>query len=246
LAPLALGGADGWMLDGFFENVLLRNFSSTYETLTRDHDRQVWAGDDIRTTFEMLAEMWGRPGALAGGSGRALVQQFPDAVLEVFSYGKAAMVVAPDFAESVIRQFGVPDNEVGTFTFPPVTPPGGPLVIAGDLLVATKPRTDAALDLISYLGTAAAPIPWIRDTGGFIAANPDTDRSFYSPTLARLSDELRTHDVSFDLSDQLGPVGSREGLQLVLQNFVERLGSGTSHAESVRIAVRDMIAAEAR
>jgi alpha-glucoside transport system substrate-binding protein len=246
LAPLALGGADGWMLDGFFENVLLRNFERTYDTLTRDHDATVWASDDIRATFELLAQMWGRPGALAGGTKRALVQQFPDAVLEVFRYGKAAMVVAPDFAESVIRHFGVPNDDVGTFTFPPLTPPGGPLVFAGDLLVASRPLRPEALDLISYLGTAAAPIPWIRDTGGFIAANSDTDRTYYSPTLARLSDELRTQEIRFDLSDQLGAVGGREGLQLVLQNFLERLGDGTSGTEAARIAVRDMLSVEAR
>ena len=49
--------------------------------------------------------MWGRAGALSGGAGKALVQQFPDAVLEMCRYGRAAMVPAPDFAESVIRRF---------------------------------------------------------------------------------------------------------------------------------------------
>lgn len=243
MAPLALGGADGWMLDGFFENILLRNFAGTYDALAApSHDPRLWAGEEVRTAFTMLGQMWGRPGALPGGSHRALVQQFPDAVLEVFRYNRAAMVVAPDFAESVIRRFGVPADEVDTFTFPARAERGGPLVVAGDLLVLTRPASQTALDMIRFLGSAAAPTPWIRDTGGFIAANPDTDRGDYSPTLARLSDQLRRDEIRFDLSDQLGAAGGREGLQLVLQDFLQSLGSGTPPAEAVRTAVDAMVA----
>lgn len=245
LAPLALGGADGWMLAGFLQNVLLRSFPGTFDTLVERREPDLWASGDVRGAFELLGEMWGRPGAIAGGPRRALVQQFPDAVLEVFRYHRAAMVVAPDFAESVIRRFGVAADEVGTFTFPATTQPGGPRAVRGDLLVLTRPASGSARDLIRYLAGPAAPIPWIRDTGGFIAANPDTDRAFYSPTLARLATELRTLDIRFDLSDQLGAVGGREGLQLVLQNFLEALGDGTPRDEAVRTAVDAMVSVQA-
>jgi alpha-glucoside transport system substrate-binding protein len=240
LAPLALGGADGWMLDGWFENVLLRNFPGTFDALAKPHSAQLWTSSEVRTTFEMLADMWSKPGAVSGGPRRALVQQFPDAVLDVFRYNRAAMVVVPDFAESVVRRFGVPDDEVATFTFPGT----GPLVVKGDLLVMTRPAGRGAIDLISYLAGREAPRPWIKDTGGFIAANPDTDRGLYSPTLARLADELRQHEVRFDLSDQLGLVGGREGLQRVLQDFLEALGEGTRPAQAVRTAIDQMVSAE--
>ncbi|MDQ3404701.1 MAG: extracellular solute-binding protein, partial [Actinomycetota bacterium] len=140
VAPLALGGADGWMLAGFFENVLLRNFHRTYDALVEPaHDPGLWESDDVRATFAMLAQMWGRPEFLAGGPERALIHQFPDAVLEVFRFHRAAMVVAPDFAESVIRWFGVPEDEVGTFTFPSRSGGKAPVVVKGDLLVLTRP-----------------------------------------------------------------------------------------------------------
>jgi alpha-glucoside transport system substrate-binding protein len=245
-APLALGGADGWMLAGVLENILLRNFAPTYDALaTPGHDRRLWESGDLRDAFGMLADLWGRPGVFAGGAKRALVQQFPDAVLEVFKYHTATMVVAPDFAESVIRLFGVPTDEVDTFTFPPGTLPGGPLVAAGDLFVLTRPARQRAEDVLRYLGEPRAAVPWIRDTGGFIAANPLTDRSHYSPILARLSDELRSQPIRFDLADQLGPAGGREGLQLVLQNFLQSIGDGVARADAVRTALAAMVSAEA-
>ncbi|MFL6143083.1 MAG: ABC transporter substrate-binding protein [Labedaea sp.] len=246
VAPLALGGADGWMLTGFFGNVLLRNFVATYDELTRpDRDARLWQSSDVRAAFRLLGEMWGRPGTIAGGARRALVQQFPDAVLEVFRFHRAAMVVVPDFAESVIRHFGVPQDEVGTFPFPAITENGGPFVQAGDLLVLTRPASKHAVDLIKYLGSPEAPVPWIRDTGGFIAANPDTSDRFYSTALRVLAAQLRDHDTRFDLADQLGRVGGRDGLQRVLVTFLKQLADGVPVHDAVDTATGAMMRVEA-
>lgn len=245
-APLALGGADGWMLAGFFENVLLRNFAASYDALARPgHEPKLWQSGDLRNAFGMLAEMWGRPGVFAGGPKLALVQQFPDAVLEVFKYHTAAMLVAPDFADSVIRQFGVPTDEVATFTFPALTPSKGPLVAAGDLFVLTRPASERALDVIRFLGSARAPAPWIRDTGGFIAANAETDTALYSRTMARLAQDLQNEDIRFDLADQLGAAGGRDGLQRVLRVLLQDLAAGVSRTDAIRTAQSAMLAAEA-
>ena len=74
---------------------------------------------------------------------------------------------------------------------------------------------------------------WIRDTGGFIAANPDTDRRHYSPTLRRLVDELDTHQVRFSLSDQLPEGGAlRTVLQDLLRDLAEGTGSGRAAADA--------------
>jgi alpha-glucoside transport system substrate-binding protein len=172
------------------------------------------------------------------------VQQFPDAVLEVFRFHRAAMVVVPDFAESVIRHFGVPEDEVDTFRFPATTEEGGPLVQAGDLLVLTRPASRQALSLIRYLGSPDAPVPWIRDTGGFIAANPKTSDRFYSNALREQAAELRNHDTRFDLADQLGPVGGRDGLQQVLVAFLKQLADGVSVKDAADAAAGAMLRVE--
>lgn len=249
VAPLALGGADGWLLAQFFENVLLRMFSGTFDELTGPHEPELWNSADVRDAFELVAGMWGRAGTLSGGADRALVQQFPDAVLEVFRYGRAAMVPAPDFAESVIRRFArSPDelDDVDTFTFPARDGNAAPLAVAADLLVLTRPASGAAQDLIRYLATPDAPIPWIRDTGGFIAANPRTDEGHYSQTLSRLADELRDNDIRFGLADQLGRLGGGEGLQRVLQDLLRGIAAGTSPAAAARAASQRMVDAELR
>lgn len=246
MAPLALGGADGWVLAQFFENVLLRTYPGTFDALTGRHEATLWNSSEVFHAFEMVATMWGRPAALAGGAEHALVQQFPDAVLEVCRYGRAAMVPAPDFAESVIRRFAPDPAAFDTFTFPAGTTGNPPLVVSSDLLVLTRPATGAAQDLIRYLATPAAPLPWIRDTGGFIAANPGTDLRYYSPAERELAKALRDNEIRFGLADQLGRLGGPEGLQRVLQNLLRGLAAGVAPSAGARAACRAMVDAEHR
>jgi alpha-glucoside transport system substrate-binding protein len=246
VTPLALGGADGWMLAQFFENALLRTYPGTFDALARRHPANLWDSREVRSAFEMVATMWGRAAALSGGAGTALVLQFPDAVLEMCRYGRAAMVPAPDFAESVIRRFAPDPGEFGTFPFPPGNGGDPPLAVSSDLLVLTKPASGAAQDLIRYLASPKAPVPWIRDTGGFIAANPRTDRRYYSPTLRPLAEALADHDIRFGLADQLGWLGGPEGLQRVLQNLLRGIAAGTGPAAAARTACRAMVDAEHR
>jgi alpha-glucoside transport system substrate-binding protein len=246
VTPLALGGADGWALAQFFENVLLRTFPGTFDELAGRHQANLWDSGDVREAFRMVATMWSRGAALSGGAGTALVQQFPDAVLEMCRYGRAAMVPAPDFAESVIRRFAPDPGAFGTFTFPPGRGGDPPLAVSSDLLVLTKPASGAAQDLIRYLARPEAPLPWIRDTGGFIAANPRTDPRYYSPTLRPLADALAAHEIRFGLADQLGMLGGSEGLQRVLQDLLRGITAGIGPAAAARAACRAMVEAEHR
>jgi alpha-glucoside transport system substrate-binding protein len=246
MAPLALGGADGWVLAQFFENVLLRTYPDTFDALTDEHEANLWNSSEVFRAFEMVARMWGRPGALSGGADNALVQQFPDAVLEMCRYERAAMVPAPDFAESVIRRFAPDPAEFGTFTFPPGRAGDPPLAVSSDLLVMTRPASGPTQELIRDLASPEAPVPWIRDTGGFIAANPDTDESHYSPTLRGLATDLADSEIRFGLADQLGRLGGSEGLLRVLRDLLRGIADGTQPVEAARSACRAMVDAEHR
>jgi alpha-glucoside transport system substrate-binding protein len=237
VAPLALGCADGWLLAVSFENVLLRHFPETYEALSEPtYDPRLWRGGDVEKALRMLGDMWSVPGAISGGLDRALVLQYPDAVQETFLYRRAAMVVAPDYAESVIRGFATPTDDVDTFTFPAREDTTPPLAVAGDLLVLVKPAREPAYTLLRYLASPSAPIPWIRDTGGFIAANPDTDNRYYSTTMRRLAHEVHEREIRFRLADQLGSVGGSDGLALVLQQLAHDLSTGMPPATAARKA----------
>lgn len=254
--PLAVAGGDGWTLTDFFENVLLGLSPETYDALAAAHPPVLWTDPAVQRALRLLGRMWSQPGALAGGARRSLVLQFPDAVLEVFRYGRAAMVVAPDFAELVINRFATDLSTVGVFRFPAVDgddddavrvdqPP--PVVVGGDVAVLPASHGPYARDLVASLARPEAPLPWINpsdvpDTGdarrrepwgGFIAANLNTPRTEYSHQLGLLVAQLARQGTSraestfrFDLSDRLGAVGSLQGLWAVLQNFLRTIGNG--------------------
>lgn len=242
VAPLAVSAADGWMLTYVLANLVHAVCGpETYERLAQPADprhpadlarhARLWTGDAVVRAFTLFGEMLGRRGAVAGGVDTAATRQFPDAVVDVFAYHRAAMVIAPDFAESVIREFADPDD-AGVFAFPRVPDAAGvlraPHVLAGDVAVLTRPSTAQARDLVARLAAPDAPEPWIRRYGGFLAANTRTPASSYSPVLRPMARRIagHGHGAVFDISDALGPVGADEGLWRVLQDLLARVGHG--------------------
>ncbi len=223
IRPLSLAAGDGWVLTDFFENLLLGIAPAVYAGLATATNPRPSRQPDVAAALRLLGTMWSAPGALAGGVKRSLVQQFPDAVIEVFGYRRAAMVLASDFAEPVVRSFAADPNDIGLFTFPSVTPGAlAPVVVGGDVMVLPKPTSDDARDLVRRLAAPTAPDPWIKE-GGFLV---DGRVSGYSPELTLLAKQLAAPGglLQFDLSDRLGRVGDINGLWRVLTDFLVRIG----------------------
>ncbi|WP_328330007.1 ABC transporter substrate-binding protein [Kribbella sp. NBC_00382] len=241
IRPLALAAGDGWVLTDFLENVLLGSSPSTYRALATAAHPRPSEQPGVAAALRLLGTMWSAPGALAGGVERSLVQQFPDAIVEVFGHRRAAMVLASDFAEPVVRSFAADPDDIGMFTFPPISPgAAAPVVVGGDVMVLPKPTSDDARDLVRRLAAPAAVEPWIAE-GGFLA---DGVTSGYSPELTRLALQLVTPGASlqFDLSDRLGPLGDINGLWRVLTDFLVRIGGrGTDVVpEAVEAALAEL------
>ncbi|MEU4608411.1 ABC transporter substrate-binding protein [Kribbella sp. NPDC023972] len=221
--PLSLAAGDGWVLTDFFENVLLGTAPAAYAALATADSPRPSRQRQIAAALRLLGTMWSAPGTLAGGVDRSLVQQFPDAVVEVFGHRRAAMVLASDFAEPVVRSFAADPDDVGLFTFPALTPgAAAPVVVGGDVMVLPKPTSDDALDLVRRLAAPAAVDPWVKQ-GGFLVDGRDYG---YSPELARLAEQLSgpAGSLQFDLSDRLGRIGDINGLWRVLTDFLVRVG----------------------
>ncbi|MGW1340396.1 ABC transporter substrate-binding protein [Kribbella sp. NPDC002412] len=232
--PLSLAAGDGWVLTDFFENVLLGTAPSVYAALATAERPQPSHQPQIAAALRLLGTMWSARGTLAGGVERSLVQQFPDAVVEVFGHRRAAMVLASDFAEPVVRSFAADPDDVGLFTFPALSAGSAPpVVVGGDVMVLPKPTSDDALDLVRRLAAPTAVDPWIK-AGGFLVDGRDTG---YSPELTRLARQLSESggQLQFDLSDRLGRLGAINGLWRVLTDFLVRVGDHGS--ESVPAAV---------
>jgi alpha-glucoside transport system substrate-binding protein len=255
VTPLALGAADGWALTDFFENVLLGTKPTTYKRLTTQPERRpLWSGETVGATLRRLAQLWGARDVLAGGVKGSLVRQFPDAVLEVFRYRRAAMAVAPDFAEPYALRFHADKahraHDVATFPFPAIEERDpAPLVAGGDIAVLTSPARAEAVDLVRRLAQPLAPRPWIKSPGGFLAANLETPVASYTRQDRVLARRMRSSTFQFDLSDQLGAVGGRDGMWRALRNFLVDVG-GRDSADSAESAadrfVAHMIAIEER
>jgi alpha-glucoside transport system substrate-binding protein len=235
--PLALAAGDGWVLTDVFENALLGLSPAAYRRLAVADPPRPSREPAVRDALRLTGALWAMPGALAGGVDRSLTQQFPDAVVEVFGYRRAAMVLAPDFAEPIIAEFGADRSDVGVFTVPAVVAgQPAPVVIGGDVAVLPAPAGDQARDLIRRLAGRDAADRWIR-AGGFLAANLQTPADGYSPELAELSGQLTGGGTAFDLSDRLGVLGGARGLQLVLHRFLTRVGGRGAGAVDPAVAV---------
>lgn len=224
IRPLSLAAGDGWVLTDFLENVLLGASPSTYRALATTANPKPSEQPQVAAALRLLGTMWSAPGTLAGGVERSLVQQFPDAIVEVFGHRRAAMVLASDFAEPVVRSFAADPADIGMFTFPPISPgAAAPVVVGGDVMVLPRPSTDDAKDLVRRLAVPAAVDPWIA-SGGFLADGRTTG---YSPELTRLAEQLVAPGTSlqFDLSDRLKRLGDINGLWRVLTDFLVRIGN---------------------
>jgi alpha-glucoside transport system substrate-binding protein len=242
VAPLALGAGDGWPLSGFFDNVLRGFSSTTYDELVAGRD--VWQRGEFAGALGMLGNMLSVRGALSGGVERCLAQQFPDAIVEVFGYGRAAMVVSADFAEPIIKEFLRPPAEYDVVRFPTVEGTA-PLVIGADIAVLPAPAGDGAKAFVRWLAGPDAPKPWIRDHGGFIAANKQT-KFVYSTAVEKLASPVNDGTFAFDLSDSLGSLGGSGALWQVLEDFLRTVGDGRTDlvAEAAEVAAARMHALE--
>ncbi|RDI55632.1 hypothetical protein [Nocardia mexicana] len=248
----ALGAADGWVLTDVFANVLRTVTPRDYEDLVKPPGEpgraqlREWDRPGVRATFGMLGLVWGHPDAFAGRVAETLRRQFADSVRDVFLHRRAAMVVAPDFAEPVVRhslrRTGRSDACVGVMGFPAFGREYlAPRIGGGDVMVVTTNAKQRAEDLVAALAAPSAPLPWMTGYGGFVAPNgsvrargargsdepelaPGTeDPASYDGIFKDVADQMNAWDV-FGFADWLGPLGRRNGLWRVLTNFLVDVG----------------------
>ncbi|MFD8639768.1 ABC transporter substrate-binding protein [Streptomyces zaomyceticus] len=207
VTPVSVGGADGWTLTDWFENVYLSQAGpAKYDQLAKHTIK--WTDPSVTAALTTLAELFGKPALLAGGTSGALQTEYPASVTQTFTGGdqpKGAMVFEGDFAAVNIAQT---EAKIGTdakvFPFPAVGSGTTPVVTAGDAAVALK-DTRGAQALLAFLASPDAAKIWAAE-GGFLSPNKNLDPSAYPNDVQReIAKALigAGDDFRFDMSDQM-------------------------------------------
>ncbi|MFJ8361344.1 ABC transporter substrate-binding protein [Streptomyces sp. NPDC093984] len=205
VTPFSIGGADGWTLTDWFENVYLSQAGpEKYDQLAQHKIK--WTDPSVKQALTTLAQIWGKKDYIAGGPNGALQTEFPASVTQTFTGGdqpKAGMVFEGDFAQVNI---GETKAKIGTdakvFPFPAVGAQA-PVVTGGDAAVVLK-DSKAAQALVTFLASPDAAAIQAR-LGGYLSPNKNVPDSAYpnavqqkmAKALLAAGDSFR-----FDMSDQ--------------------------------------------
>lgn len=177
-APIAVGGGDGWTLTDWFENVYLSQAGAdNYDKLSKHQIK--WTDPTVKTALKTLAEVWGKPNYLAGGTAGALADDFPKSVTTTFGDApKAAMVYEGDFVAGNIAKDT--KSKVGTdakvFPFPKVG--AQPPVVGGGDAAAVLKDSPGAQQLVAFLASPEAATIEVK-AGGFTSPNKNVDAGSY-------------------------------------------------------------------
>ncbi|MBA2806574.1 carbohydrate ABC transporter substrate-binding protein [Streptomyces sp. KM273126] len=224
---ISVGGADGWTLTDWFENVYLSQAGPEKYDQLAEHKIK-WTDPSVTEALNTLAELWGKDELIAGGRKGALNTEFPKSVIQTFSGDTpAAMVFEGDFVTANIN--ADTKAKVGTdakvFPFPAVGS-DSPVVSAGDAAVALK-DSEGAQALLTFLASTDAAEIWTAQ-GGVITPNNKMDMGSYKDDVTRdIAKALLAagDDFRFDMSDQAPAafggtqgIGEWKGLQDFLRN----------------------------
>ncbi|MFF4491651.1 ABC transporter substrate-binding protein [Streptomyces sp. NPDC001544] len=205
VTPFSVGGADGWTLTDWFENVYLSQAGpEKYDQLAQHKIK--WTDPSVKQALTTLAQIWGKKDYVAGGAKGALQTEFPQSVTQTFTGGdqpKAAMVYEGDFAQVNI---GDTKAKVGTdakvFPFPAVGS-SAPVVSGGDAAVVLK-DSKAAQALVTFLASPDAATIQAK-LGGYLSPNKNVPNSAYPNTVQQTIAKALIaagDDFRFDMSDQ--------------------------------------------
>jgi alpha-glucoside transport system substrate-binding protein len=199
--PLAVGGADGWVLTDWFENVYLQTAGPQNYDRLAEH-LIPWTDPTVVAALAELDRAL-QPQYLPGGRASALQTGFARSVVDVFGEDPvASFVYEADFVAGTIAKNTA--AEVGRtarfFPFPSIGA-GSSVITGGDTVIALTDRPATAA-LVRYLASADAASVWAAQ-GGFISPNLRVALEDYPDDTTReiAADLLRADNPRFDMSD---------------------------------------------
>ncbi|MFJ9138297.1 ABC transporter substrate-binding protein [Streptomyces sp. NPDC102256] len=205
VTPVSVGGADGWTLTDWFENIYLSQAGpEKYDQLAQHKIK--WTDPSVKDALTTLAQIWGDKNLIAGGPDGALQTEFPASVTQTFTGGdqpKAGMVFEGDFvAVNIAETKAKIGTDAKVFPFPAVgTKP--PVVSGGDAAVVLK-DSKAAQALVTFLASPDAATIQAK-LGGYLSPNKSVALSAYPNAVQQKMAKALVaagDDFRFDMSDQ--------------------------------------------
>lgn len=204
-AAMSIGGADGWVLTDWFEQVYLQTAGlDNYNKLGK---HQIpWTDPTVTTALKTLSEYFNQDRLIAGGRSGALQTDFSTSVANTFGdKPKAGMVYEADFVSTAIQSStkAMVGADAKVFRFPQLGSATPGVESAGDAAVAfTDDKATAAL--LKFLATPEAGSVFTK-SGGFLTPNKDIPLTDYGNDVIRGMEQqlLGAGDnIVFDMSDQ--------------------------------------------
>jgi alpha-glucoside transport system substrate-binding protein len=200
---VSIGGADGWVLTDWFENIYLRTAGPDLYDQLANHEIP-WTHESVITALETFGELVGDDANLAGGAKGALNTDFPTSVTQTFADPpEAATVYEGDFVAGVIvdEAGGEAGTDFDFFDFPSIDGSEPAVVGGGDVAVALT-DSEEAQQLLEFLATPEAAEVW-AERGGFTSPNQNLDTSVYPDDITARSAQAvaEAETFRFDLSD---------------------------------------------
>jgi len=241
VTPFSVGGADGWTLTDWFENVYLRVAGPEKYDQLATHAIP-WTDPSVTEALSTLAEVFGQQQWIAGGANGALGTDFPRSVTQVFSEPPAAaMVYEGDFVAGLITSetTATLGEDARFFDFPAIDGSDPAVVGGGDVAVLLK-DSPGGRALVRFLATPEAAEEWASE-GGFTSPNQALDLEAYADDTTRRSAEALTEAETFrfDLSDlQPAAFGGTpgQGMWKILQDFLRNTGDVNATAAALEAA----------
>ncbi|GAA2058891.1 ABC transporter substrate-binding protein [Catenulispora yoronensis] len=238
ITPVSVGGADGWTLTDWFENVYLSQAGpDNYDKLA--HHKIPWTDPTVVQALTTLKQLFGNDKLLAGGKTGALQTDFNTSITQTFTAPpKAAMAYEGDFAGSVITsttkaKLGA---DAAFFPFPAAGSLANFVVGGGDAALATNDNP-ATMAFIQFLASPEAAQAWASQ-GGFLSPDKNVPVSAYPDDTTKAEAQMLVgagDNFRFDMSDQApagfgGTKGAGEWKDL--QDF---LSSGDPNAAAAQL-----------
>jgi len=222
--PWSIGGASGWALTDWFENIYVRTAGpENYQKLFVTHEIP-WTDPTVVEAMEAFRQIvspadtnlvGGAEGTLSTDFNAALNQVFrPDAAAEMYYEGGfVGNIVATSFPDLT------PVEDYNAFLFPAFNEMyGAPVVGGGDLLVAFADRPEV-VELLKWMAGTEGNSLW-AGTNAIVSPNKNVDLSVYNPLAAVEADQVVNASVLVYDGSDLAPAASTDAMYVALQDFI--------------------------